>query len=222
MQSATVDGLTLYRCGGHYFTGFPWEGDFGAVWVRADQSPTDNITIRNVDVIDPTFQGISMQGSGTLSNTLLENINISNPTNYAIQIKAGLKGKADFRNVNVVSNQYNVPRMQNSATGLTLTEVSSIFNPKAAAKRFQARFTQTGRKVSIDFTVPPDAASGGEPVKISVFHLDGKRLAFSENRYAAGAHRVEFDAGSGGALSGFGIVTVESGREKEFFSTLFR
>ncbi|MDB5047239.1 MAG: hypothetical protein JWO30_310 [Fibrobacteres bacterium] len=222
MQSATVDGLTLYRCGGHYFTGFPWEGDFGAIWVRADQSPTDNITIRNVDVIDPTFQGISMQGTGTLSNTLLEEINISNPTNYAIQIKAGLQGKATFRHVNLISNQYNVPRMLNSATALTLTEVVSVYNPKAVAQHLRARFSQVGRKVSIDFTVPAGAGSGGEPVKISVFQMDGKRLAFLENRYPAGAHRVELDAGTVGPLSGFGIVTVESGREKEFFSTLFR
>ncbi len=48
MESATIDGLSLIRCGGTY-----WGGQqFGAIWLRGDQNPTNGITVKNVDIID--------------------------------------------------------------------------------------------------------------------------------------------------------------------------
>jgi hypothetical protein len=161
-----------------------------------------------------------MQGNGTLSNANLEGIGIANPTTYGIQIKAGLNGKVNFKNVVVTSNQYNVPRIQNLATGLTLSEATSIYDPKAVSPSFKARFTQVGRTVHIDFIVPQ--GRNGELVKVSVFQMDGKRLGYLENTFAAGAHRIELDASEIGNLNGYGIITVESGKDKQFFSSLFR
>jgi hypothetical protein len=98
MQSATVDGLTLVRTGGTY-----WEGQqFGAIWVRADQSPTNGITIRNVDVVDPTYSGLHVQGNGgEFTGMSFENIRITHPTTYGVYIKAGARGGASFKNVTV-------------------------------------------------------------------------------------------------------------------------
>ena len=99
LESATVDGLTLVRSGGTY-----WGGQqFGSIWLRADQNPTNGITIRNVDIIDPTYQGISLQSNngGVFTNTLFENITISNPTTYGVQVLSTAKGGATFTNVTV-------------------------------------------------------------------------------------------------------------------------
>ncbi|WP_233261257.1 CARDB domain-containing protein [Vitiosangium sp. GDMCC 1.1324] len=99
MESATIDGLTLVRTGGTY-----WGGQqFGSIWLRADMNPTNGITIKNVDIIDPTYQGISIQSNngGVFTNVAFENITISNPTNYGVQILSTAKGAATFTNVTV-------------------------------------------------------------------------------------------------------------------------
>jgi hypothetical protein len=98
MQSATVDGVTLVRTGGRYFG----DQEFGAIWVRADQSPTSGITIRNVDVFDPTYSGLQVQGEGgELASTTFENIRISRPTTVGVFVTSGARGSATFRNVTV-------------------------------------------------------------------------------------------------------------------------
>ena len=99
LESATIDGLTLVRTGGTY-----WGGQqFGSIWLRADMNPTNGITIKNVDIIDPTYQGISIQSNngGVFTNTAFENITISNPTTYGIQVLSTAKGGASFTNVTV-------------------------------------------------------------------------------------------------------------------------
>ncbi|WP_239470274.1 CARDB domain-containing protein [Archangium violaceum] len=99
MESATIDGLTLVRTGGTY-----WGGQqFGSIWLRADMNPTNGITIRNVDIIDPTYQGISIQSNngGVFTNVAFENVTISNPTTYGLQVLSTAKGSGTFTNVTV-------------------------------------------------------------------------------------------------------------------------
>ncbi|EAU65923.1 putative secreted glycosyl hydrolase [Stigmatella aurantiaca DW4/3-1] len=98
MESVTIDGLTLVRTGGTY-----WNGQqFGSIWLRADQNPTNGITIKNVDIVDPTYQGISIQSNGgVFTNVAFENITINNPTNYGVQILSTARGNASFNNVTV-------------------------------------------------------------------------------------------------------------------------
>jgi hypothetical protein len=223
MQSATVDGVTLYRCGAHYFTGYPYENNFGAIWIRADQTPTDSITIRNVDVIDPGFQGISIQGSGTLTNTLLDNITISNPTTYAIQVMAGVSGGVTLRNVTVLSNAYNVPRLLNSASGFTVTEVNTpVLRAVSAAKTLAAKVSSCGSKVIIDFTVPEDNGREKGRVAISVFQANGKRVALFDNQFPSGSHRVAIDRSTVCRSSGFYIVAIENAGKKQLFPVVFK
>ncbi len=99
MESATIDGLTLVRTGGTY-----WGGQqFGSIWLRADMNPTNGITIKNVDIIDPTYQGVSIQSNngGVFTNVAFENVTISNPTTYGVQVLSTAKGSATFTNVTV-------------------------------------------------------------------------------------------------------------------------
>lgn len=118
LESATVDGLTLNRCGGSYWS--PPQ-QFGAIWLFSAESGFANVTIRNVSIFEPTFQGIHLQsenGHG-MAGVLLENMTITRPTTYGIQIKAGALGSATFRNITVGAN----------SPTLTLVNQSPGFNP---------------------------------------------------------------------------------------------
>jgi hypothetical protein len=222
-ESATVDGVTLYRCGGHYFKGYPWEGDFGAIWLRADLNPTNGITIRNVDVIDPSYQGILVQGGGAFTNTLLENITISNPTTVAIQIKSDISGSATFRNVNMISNQYSVPRLLNQSTKFTLTEEAvSVTSNRLPVNGLAVKISCSGSRVIIDFTVPALSGNAGAPVNIGVFLANGKRAAMFRETFTAGNHRVSLDRKSAFKASGFYLVAVENAGKKQLFPVVLK
>jgi len=225
MDSATVDGVTLYRCGAHYFTGYDYENNFGAIWLRADQTPTNGITIRNIDVIDPTFQGISIQGTGSFTNLLLENITISNPTTYGIEIKAGPSGGATFRNVNMISNKYSVPRLLNSDAGFILTEENVPVKRMGAAAvgRFTAKISNCGSKVIIDFTVPPSAMPQAKSfVTVSMFQASGRLVTKFENEFSSGNHRVAIDRSVMCPAPGFYIISIENSGTKQLFPAIFK
>ena len=121
LQSATIDGLTLVRSGGTYWSG----QQFGAIWIRADQNPTNGITIKNVDIIDPTYQGIliqsndGVQSTGVLTNTTFQNVTITNPTTYGIQIRSSSRGGATFTGVTV--NNAPSGKMVNQSTNFAVT-----------------------------------------------------------------------------------------------------
>jgi hypothetical protein len=222
-ESATVDGVTLNRCGGHYFKGYPWEGDFGAIWLRADQNPTNGITIRNVDVIDPSYQAILVQGAGAFTNTLLENITISNPTTVGIQIKADISGGATFRNVTMISNLYSVPRLLKQSANFTLTEeVVSAAPMTSLAKELAVKISCSRSRVIIDFTVPAMSGKAMSPVCISVFLANGKCVALFDETFAAGSHRMTLDRNTICKSSGFYIVDVEIAGKRQLFPVVFR
>jgi hypothetical protein len=119
MESATVDGLTLNRCGATY-----WDPNqqFGAIWLYSSDGNMDGVAIRNVDVIAPTYQGIHLQSRNgyAMNNVLFENITISDPTTYGVQIKAGANGSATFRNLMVKTSNASLPLVANQATGFKI------------------------------------------------------------------------------------------------------
>jgi hypothetical protein len=119
MESATIDGLTLVRTGGSFFGG----QEFGAIWLFSAQDPTPGITIRNVDIIEPTYSGIHIQseGTGALAGALLENIAILRPGTYGVQVKAGALGGATFKNVTVVGAG-TAPAANQAGAGFTIAD----------------------------------------------------------------------------------------------------
>jgi hypothetical protein len=119
MESATVDGLTLNRCGATY-----WDPNqqFGAIWLYSADGNMDGVAIRNVDVIAPTYQGIHLQSRNgyAMNNVLFENITIADPTTYGVQIKAGANGSATFKNLMVKTSNASLPLVANQATGFKI------------------------------------------------------------------------------------------------------
>jgi Alpha-1,3-glucanase catalytic domain D1/Alpha-1,3-glucanase catalytic domain D2 len=119
MESATVENVSLIRTGGTY-----WGGqDFGAIWVRAEQNPTRGITIRNVDVIEPSHQGILIQGDngGVLGDVLFDHVTIDRPASYGIEVKAGAAGRATFKDV-TITNAGAAARLNGAAGSFTLDD----------------------------------------------------------------------------------------------------
>jgi hypothetical protein len=223
MVSATVDGLTLYRCGNHYFTGYDYEGDFGAVWLRADQNPTNGITLKNIDIIDPTYAGIQIQGTGTFTNLLMENITISNPTTYGTEVKTGSSGSATFRNVKVVSNSYNVPELSNKSSTFTITvEDVGVVQKIPAVKRLTAAVSQSGSRVLIDFFIPKVNGQEQSLVEISVFQVNGRQAARFASGFSAGNHRATIDRNSNCQAAGRYIVAVKNAGTKLYFPVTFK
>jgi hypothetical protein len=123
MEGATVDGLTLYRCGATY-----WDPDqqFGAVWLFAADNTFNNVVLRNLDIISPTYQGLHLQSRNgmAMNQVLFENVKVSDPTTYGVQIKAGATGTAMFRNL-VVNAPANVPAVANQSAAFTLIREST-------------------------------------------------------------------------------------------------
>jgi hypothetical protein len=119
MESATIDGLTLNRCGATY-----WDPNqqFGAIWLFSADGNMDGVAIRNVDVIAPAYQGIHLQSRNgyAMNNVLFENITISDPTTYGVQIKAGANGSATFKNLTVKTSNASLPLVENQATGFKI------------------------------------------------------------------------------------------------------
>ena len=224
MDSATVDGLTLYRCGATY-----WDPNqqFGAVWLFSAEQTFANVTIKNVDIVDPTFQGIHIQSSKgsapgfPIQNTRFENITISNPTTFGVQIKAGSLGGATFKNVTMASNINNVPRLVNQATGFTVTELAVSAIPAVnPASSMATKVSCSGSRVVIDFAEASAAIKS--PVTIALFTANGKRVVFLSRLFDAGEHRLALDKTSMGKSSGLYIVSIEHAGKKQRFPITFK
>jgi hypothetical protein len=195
LDSATVDGLSVYRCGATY-----WDStqQFGAVWLFSPEQTFNHVTISNVDIIDPTYQGIHIQSAKggapgyPIQNTLFQNITISNPTTFGVQIRAGSLGGATFKNVVMTNNIYNVPRLVNQSSSFTVSDMPVKAKPASIkpAQSFAVRLA--GSRMFVDFAVPQ--AAGQSRVKISLFTMNGKKMAtLCDAAFAPGSHRVTFD-----------------------------
>jgi hypothetical protein len=222
MDSVTVDGLSLYRCGGHYFKGYDYEGDFGSIWMRADLPATNGITIKNVDIIDPNLAGIQLQGAGTFTNVLLDNITISNPTTFGIVINAGTSGSATFRNVQLVSNSYNVPRLVNNSSGFTLTQEGvGVTNLKTALSKAKV-VLKSGIHPVLSLSLPSNGKSTLYHVNISVYLLNGKKAAvLADKDLNAGAYNFMVDREAKRA-AGLYLVAVIINGNKQVFRIMLR
>ncbi len=94
----TVTRNTLMRCSGY-------ENDYdyprGAIWVYAVKNIDAAITVSDMQVIDSTFQGISIEGSGIIKNLIFTDIKIIKCGTYGIDIRSDAAGTATFNAVRV-------------------------------------------------------------------------------------------------------------------------
>jgi hypothetical protein len=206
LVSATVDGLSLIRCGSTY-----WDNQqFGAIWLFAADGPFSGVTLRNVDIVDPGYQGIHLQSrnGNAVAFTLFENITIRNPTTYGIQIKAGALGTATFRNVSVAENRHNVPRLANQSPDFTVIDENVPILPYRAGSEPRARLGPPFK-----FTVPGAPGDPARAVRLFLRRPDGRLEATFTGLYPPGTHALPagFDKNRGirgGVAPGVWIVEI--------------
>lgn len=117
-----IDGITLDRCGGDYWTSNGSDDhindyqNFGAIWVYSGDRELKNVKMSNIDINDPTYFGIMIQTMyqggplHSMSNVNFENITINNPGRYGVKFnicaeqgQGPVVGSFDFKNV-IVNN----------------------------------------------------------------------------------------------------------------------
>jgi hypothetical protein len=137
--TTTFDGITIVRSGGHF-----WGSQvFPAMWLFSASKIFTAISVKNVDIIDPTYSGIMFQTNyvggqpqNTFQNTTFQNITISGAqkSGDAFDAKSGIGiwanempepgqgpavGSASFTNL-VFSN--NFQNIKNTTTTFTMTQ----------------------------------------------------------------------------------------------------
>lgn len=226
MDSATVDGLTVTRCGAHYFIGYPYEGYFGAVWLRADMTPTNGITIKNVDIIDPTYSGILFQGTGTFTNILLQNMTVANPTTSCIAVNSGTTGSATLKNVQFVSNQYSVPRVVNNSTTFTLIEENDPVRLQMPAAAKPQATIRGGLRPVISLLLPQRPGASGYHVTVAVYLINGKKAAvLADKEYEPGAYNLTIDrtrSTESSRAAGMYLAAVTINGDKQIFKVMLK
>jgi hypothetical protein len=149
-----------------------------------------------------------------MSNVLVQNVTITNPTTFGVQIKSGSRGAATFRNV-LLQAPAGIPAMANQSTTFTaIIEAgagggSGILVPKPMG---------AGRTVTLDgrllkFTVPGTIRSAPRHLRICLRRADGKMAAvLIEGDFAPGNHVLRLDEGYLGSAwerAGMGILSME-------------
>ena len=74
--TTTFDNISVVRCGGHFW---PNEQIWPAVWLQSAEGTFQGIRVSNLDITDPTYQGIMFQtkvGLQTFTDTILTNVTI--------------------------------------------------------------------------------------------------------------------------------------------------
>lgn len=102
----TIARNTLTRTGG-YLSG--WGAEVGGLWLFMDPRPEQNpenpidigtpIVVKDVDIIDSSYQGILFSYNRTITNVSFERVKIQGATGHGIDIQ--VKGSGSFNSVTV-------------------------------------------------------------------------------------------------------------------------
>jgi hypothetical protein len=88
---------TLLRTGGYEAN---WVAEFGGLWVFANGSAiSSGLFVRDLSVVDSTYQGLLLSGEQSISNALFERVSVDGAGSFGIEIAA--PGAATFRDVSV-------------------------------------------------------------------------------------------------------------------------
>ncbi len=95
--TTTVERNTLTRSGGYEEN---WQTEFGGLWIFANGSAiTSGLIVRDLDILDSSYQGLLLSGEQPIQNALFERVSIQGATSFGIEIVA--PGAATFREVTV-------------------------------------------------------------------------------------------------------------------------
>ena len=97
--TTTVERNTLTRTGGYEPN---WQAEFGGLWIFANLSAIDsNLVVRDVDILDSTYQGLLLSGEQGVENALFERVTVAGASTFGIEVATS--GSATFSDVTVSS-----------------------------------------------------------------------------------------------------------------------
>ena len=92
-----IERNTIVRAGGWERN---WNTSFGALWIYADQRDiTANIVVRDLEIVDATYQGILLSFNKRIENLLLERVKVIGAGTSGLEINA--TGSATFNDVSI-------------------------------------------------------------------------------------------------------------------------
>ncbi|MCD1260331.1 S-layer homology domain-containing protein [Paenibacillus athensensis] len=94
--TTTVERNTLLRTGGHEYN---FNKDFGAIWVNVPEKIDGKVLIRYNDVYDSSYQGLSVQGPGSLTNATIAGNIFEKTGTWGMQIQGDARGSAAIHNI---------------------------------------------------------------------------------------------------------------------------
>ncbi len=120
-----VERNTLLRSGGHEYN---YNQNYGAIWVYPVADMNVYITLKNNEIIDSTYQGISIIGGRNVKSISLLNNRIDTCGTWGIDIATGISGVMENINSTIRGNMINT--LKNSALS-SFTINSSVDNELA-------------------------------------------------------------------------------------------
>ena len=95
--TTSVERNTLSRTGGYEAN---WQAELGGLWVFANGSAiTSGLVVRDIELLDSTYQGLLLSGEQAIENALFERVAIDGATTFGIEIAS--TGAGTFRDVSV-------------------------------------------------------------------------------------------------------------------------
>ncbi|HEX4457579.1 MAG TPA: glycosyl hydrolase family 28-related protein, partial [Polyangia bacterium] len=117
--TTSVQRNTLARDGGFHFN-----QQYGAIKFFADTQPLGGtITVKNIDITDPTYAGIHFGGSQQQSGITLDTVTVTNYTTQGIWVASESHGTATFNSVSVAGTP-NVGLQNDAPNAFTVTKGS--------------------------------------------------------------------------------------------------
>jgi len=93
-----IERNTLLRCGGHEYN---FDQDFGAIWILPLKNIDITISIKDNDIIDSSYQGLSILGGNKVREIVMENNYIDTCGTWGIDIGTGITGKMILKGNNI-------------------------------------------------------------------------------------------------------------------------
>ncbi|APR79122.1 secreted protein [Minicystis rosea] len=93
-----IDRNSLIRAGGSAY-----DQPHGALKLHAAQGPLQNLRIGDLEVIDPTYSGIHVEGPGTIDSVWFDKATIKQPKTAAFHLSPNATGAMDAANVAVTN-----------------------------------------------------------------------------------------------------------------------
>jgi hypothetical protein len=104
---------TLIRAGA-----WAYNQEQGALKLHADQGPVENVTVTGLDLIDPTYYGVHVEGTSSIGSVWISNVNVSNPGSGTFFLNWGSNGAMNADGVVATGSPVGVQDDSNGAFNL--------------------------------------------------------------------------------------------------------